>query len=480
MNVSEITASLTDCFAKHQSKTVTRVVCIDYIPLAVYKNNMEHVCVLESHDGSDCEIVFKAHYSSDKAITGLLRDGNWGISKVLEKLDKDYAKLSSIPTDEEVKEIIDHFPSEKLHDLLIKFNDIKEASAYCSKLATAIDSALSFATRAIETGVRTSYMNIIEDIQTSLAELKVIPDHIADLLEFIGADNIQQVQNISEVYAKNILTRSDYSDNEYMIVANFELMHLFFGKFSPSKRFHTVAQRIYQALPEFIPIMMKFGGVPNPLLDVENETCLFEKLKSNFRFLRNTELVTNRCAFNGSLVDSTPEDFDYQDSGTYPMSRIVYGLVSDVDQIYTDSNIAIIPQVDGLIRGESIVYSPDLAVGIIQGALLAAMLTDNLESGYIPQNGLRKYIRLGLYMDEDNQSLKFISALQKICDRYDTTQTSADYADITLLRGVLSSRSNKSNLADVLTLRSALHEALAECTRDLLRFGDIGVDLDED
>ncbi len=90
MNVSEITASLTDCFAKHQSKTVTRVVCIDYIPLAVYKNNMEHVCVLESHDGSDCEIVFKAHYSSDKAITGLLRDGNWGISKVLEMLDKDY------------------------------------------------------------------------------------------------------------------------------------------------------------------------------------------------------------------------------------------------------------------------------------------------------------------------------------------------------------------------------------------------------
>ena len=70
--------------------------------------------------------------------------------------------------------------------------------------------------------------------------------------------------------------------------------------------------------------------------------------------------------------------------------------------------------------------------------------------------------------------------MPKICDNYDTTQTSADYADITLLRGVLSSRSNKSNLADVLTLRSALHEALAECTRDLLRFGDIGVDLDED
>lgn len=88
---------------------------------------------------------------------------------------------------------------------MIKFNDIKEASTYCSKLATAIDSALSFATRAIETGVRTSYMNIIEDIQTSLAGLKVIPDHIADLLEYIGADNIQQVQNISEVYAKTYL-----------------------------------------------------------------------------------------------------------------------------------------------------------------------------------------------------------------------------------------------------------------------------------
>lgn len=472
MTVNNFIEELTDHFEEHQTKLVTQVICVDYIPVTIWKDNVEYYCVIESADGCSYRIVFKDHLSSEHRITGIFRDKNLGISKLIANLDAARNELANAFSEDDLTLIFDKINIELLSSISNSLENIESLEPIKVILNQNVDALIS----AIE-HEPSKVSPILTTLLSALEDTLKVPDTVLDLWSYLNKYSVDSVTNIAEVCAKNIITTRLPKDNDmYMLLANFELLHLFFGKFCRARRFSSATQRTFQALPEFVPVLMKFGGVPHPLLDVQNESCLFETIKPLFRFLQNTELCTNICTFTGAPFDSSYTLFDYSKSETYENSRIIFGLAADFNQIYDGASIAILPQPDAWIKTDNVIYSSDLAVGVINATIAMATVL-----GVIPSSNktMDSILQMSVATVENKTHIVSCTALPDLLDLQEGARLISSYVDIAILRAIVSSLTNKSDISEAIRKERLLRSALDSQQRNMLQFRDLGVNLDD-
>lgn len=472
MNIQDFTGALTDRFEEHQTKLVSQVICVDYIPLTVWVNNVEYYCTIESSNGSTFSINFKDHLSSDHCVTGIFRERNLKIRDIIYNLNTVQNDIANAFSGDDITAMYDKVNTSLLQELTNSLENIDALKVVREILNQNIDALTSI------NSMEPSKVNaILSTIITALEDSLKVPDTIEGLWQFLSKYEVVSLSNISEVGAKNIITSHIVKSDAYMLLANFELLHLFFGRFCRARRFSSATQRTFQALPEFVPILMKFGGVPNPLLDVSNESCLFETIKPLFRFLRNTEMCTNICTFTGAPFDSVYTVFDYAKPETYEVSRIVYGLASDFNQIFNGSSIAILPQPDALIKTDNILYATDLAV-----SMFTAVTTMAAVLGILTQDAFKlkePVMTMSLKSDNNKVYIDSCTTLAELRRDANVDRKLTDYTDITLLRAVAASMSTKTDLSEAVRKERMLRTALDNQQKNMLQFRDLGVNLDD-
>lgn len=361
-----------------------RVICVNYIPLYIWQDNIEYYCVVQQPEENtdSCKLVFKRAYGSSKCLEGIMRKHNTGYDRIAKLLDK----LSTTNKSGTPQDLLNAV--QLLRQPLQNFITVmSEGQVIAEELS---ETVLSFADNIeyLADNHNASAISASIDALATTLEAATRPDNTHDLLQYIrdvyNLDDAElagiHVTHIKEVLAQNILVQSSLPSAEndhaayvrHMLAANAELLHLFadsfFTKNITSMRFHSDRAAMFEALPEFVPIAMKFSGVDNPLLELNSEigSCIFDEMREDFAICKNAEVCTMHFNALGQVDESLDVLYDAEDPGTYIYSRVYYCLCSDLAEFYTlPVNLRLAPISAGADSQNRWLYTADLSTTVM-------------------------------------------------------------------------------------------------------------------
>lgn len=380
------------------------VICVDYMPLTLWINNVEYFCVLNGYlEKGSCPIyrvIFVNKYRSEAFQQGILRKHMYNYSGLQKAIEILTAMLSpeNVSNQDIFERGLNHLATLKLTQIngdelgrLIssaddQTNEIRTFSCEDNSYVDAINEAVVTLNSVIQKAKNKDYVIDRTIISGCLSNLeRAVPalfsrDTIGDLLAYIqhfyyGFDVVSQdVSNIFEVSSLNIITNfytalknlRDTDGNfsfyhQYMYAANYELLHLYSCGFSGNNIIRDETLRSFSYLTEFVPIAMQFRGVYNPLFDTSFK--LMHILSNNIRMFKNSEKCRNICNFSGNTVRYLAEDLSGRGlpCEDEAQSTIVMGLCCDISEIFSKIGIAISPN----IEPHRLVYSSDMCAALL-------------------------------------------------------------------------------------------------------------------
>lgn len=408
--LKEVSTSIADARERLQKaalaasvKDLKYVICIDYMPLSVWINNMEYFCVLvghkNEHGSNTYEVLFANKYRYSKPQCGVIRKRLYyynRLSTAVELLES-VIQSNSLNNQQALRECVKSLAGLKLSKLNFQFKgtiindnsdgEIRLFSDSDEKYIDAIQASIEAITSLIARTSHAEYIICSNDIEpvyfalSTAVEKFFSHDSIDDLLQYIKILHyaqcsndcditIQDITNISEVNSLNIVTNfyqaikltekqaSDYTSltpyQQYMFVANYELLHLFSCGFASYSNPRNETLRSYAILKEFVPIAMQFKNIYNPLFDMRfNNRELLLEFSDDMLLLKNAEVCRNVCNFLGNSVGHLSDESLIQ-------SKTFFGLCGDVHAIFSSKKIVISPSLE---HGR-FVFSTDLCAAL--------------------------------------------------------------------------------------------------------------------
>lgn len=435
---------------------IAKVLCINYRPLAVWENGREMYCLIvpPKEDGGYCCFEFR-DVSSNDPNQGIIRKMNTSY----ELVNQSFTKLHQ---DVEVNNLADMKKDALL--LLVHLNTFTKVlqgrELISDSLSASIESIKhvcgqikSTIADDCENPEAVTTIKKLLEVLAHLIDKSLERDDIFDLFMYLErayqislADTQLFVQNILEVSGKSLQFDIEYNSEQKkaqdLMRANFDLLHLYTGRFYTKRRSRYANRRtLLETLTEFVPIAMKFHGVPNPLLDMQDGKCIFDSIKAEYQLFANAEMCDVHTNFMGNEINPYEAEFDPENPDTYEYSRMYFGLCGDINDMCSGNSeprIHIVPLMKAGQQLRQWQYTCDIAAAIMI----------NIFTVYSANAGLRKEYKRCSFFSKPSDVMIGIKNVQSLetfaisSDSQDGTYSLADY-DLVLAARSFAQQPNK-------------------------------------
>lgn len=407
-NYHELSANVLQYFSESSTTEKGHLVCVNYIPITSYSSNNTLYATIHKKSKSPIVLSMRHTPSGGIVLKDRFRSAILGVDSIIAKL----SKLKGVDTRTSVDDLkrwlplsetnimsdtlseVYRFRNEIYEGVHIYFNGVPEL---LRSIADSLEDSV-----AVSEELVSKVLSFVRQMEDSIRCALELPEDLLDLfayIEYAYKSAPVKVSFVEELSAINILTgefvklekaaasvgvqqqatpqRIAY--DKHMLHANYAMLSAFVSNIS-SSRYSNATQQTFRVLSEYVPIAMKFSHIYNPLLDISPVTgiSLWKYLSDNHSIIASALPVTNFCNYKGQKMDVADTEFNPDDSSTYHVSHIYYGMCCDFNSIFRslseESSVflqAVIPKRAAWLPN-AIVYTPHLAEAIIVKMLVDA------------------------------------------------------------------------------------------------------------